>query len=284
VVISRQLSYIIAFKQWSTEFFENVGNPTGSPLAPVEGAQLNYGCSSADSLVEMDGTLLWVVSNRDASPQVARLDNLSLEIISTPFIERLLRSVSSFTSATVRAVPLKVGGHRFYILSISTLPVSLVYDLDQKLWAYWTNESGTAVWPFGSVTGDILTDNTIFGQIVSNGVIFTIDADYVEPTDNGAWIPVDIYTPNFDFGVDRIKQLNVMRFNADQTPGSSLSVRYSDNDYTTWSNFRKVDLSVQRPTLTDLGSFYRRAFNIRHQAPTPMRIRSADIQTDIGTF
>jgi hypothetical protein len=75
-----------------------------------------------------------------------------------------------------------------------------------------------------------------------------------------------------------------MRFNADQTDGSVLYVRASEDDYQTWSNFRKVDLSKKRPILTGLGTFYRRAYHFRHYCNTKFRIRSVDLQMDIGTL
>jgi hypothetical protein len=102
--------------------------------------------------------------------------------------------------------------------------------------------------------------------------------------DLGILFPVDIYTPNFDAGVDRIKYLSQMRINADQTPGSLLQVRCSDNDYQSWDNFRTIDLSRTRPILNDEGSFYRRAYHFRHYANTAFRIRSCDLQMDIGTL
>lgn len=279
VTIAKQLSYIVAIKQWTTEFFEDVGNPTGSPLAVIQGAMLNYGCPSANTLVDIDGLLIWVTTSKLTTPQVGMLNNLNFEIISTPPVERLLRLVANWNVITVRSFPLKVGGHRFYVLLIETLDYSLVYDIDQKLWYYWGAPTG-GVWPFGSCTA--LNDNVLL-QRTSDGVQVTCDADYVYPTENGEWIPVDIYTTNFDYGVDRIKTLNQMRFNADQTPGSVLYVRYSDDDYQTWSNWIIVDLSQERPFISDLGSFYRRAFHFRHYAPTQLRIDSVDLQTDIGT-
>lgn len=279
VTIAKQLSYIIALKQWTTEFFEDVGNPTGSVLQVVDGAMLNYGCSDARTLHELDGTLFWVTASKDGAPQVGRLDNLTFKIISTPPIERLLKSVANFAIIDVSAFSLKLGGHRFYVLNIETIPFTLVYDLDQNFWYYWNDPSGIA-WPYGSST---LLNDQILLQRVSNGTQVTCDADYVYPTDLGSSAVVDIYTPNFDFGVNRVKQLNMKYFNSDQTTGSVLQVRYSDDDYQTYSNFRLVDLGLIRPSLDNEGSFQRRSYNYRHVCPTALRLRSCDLQIDIGT-
>ena len=93
---------------------------------------------------------------------------------------------------------------------------------------------------------------------------------------------MDIYTPNFDGGTMRSKQLSMMLFNADQVSGSALQVRYSDNDYQSWSDPQTVDLGLERPQLPDQGSFYKRAYWIRHNVSTACRIRSVDLQMDLG--
>jgi hypothetical protein len=99
-------------------------------------------------------------------------------------------------------------------------------------------------------------------------------------------ITVDLYTPNFDGGVRRKKQLNFMEFVGDQTPGSTLQVRVNDLDYKAdaWTGFRSVDLSVERAFLESCGSFRRRAVHIRHQCDTRMRLQAIELQLDLGTL
>ncbi len=38
----------------------------------------------------IDDTLFWITSNHDVSPQIARLDNLTYKIVSTPAVEKIL--------------------------------------------------------------------------------------------------------------------------------------------------------------------------------------------------
>lgn len=281
VAIAKQLSYLVAIKQWTTEFFEDVGNATGSPLAPVEGAMLNYGGVAAETVVDLDGMLIWVCEGQETGPQVGILSNLTFTIVSSPQVDRILRTVVNWGIAEPRAYPLKVGGHRFYILSVfEVLPYSLVYDIDQKLWYYWSDtESG--VWPFCAST--TFSNQTLL-QRLDNGSQVRCEPDYVYPTDAGTPAPVDIYTANFDFGLNRSKNMNMMVFRADQVSGSTIDVRFTDDDYSSWSLSRTIDLSIKNPQSDSWGSFIRRAYNIRHNKPTRMRIKAIDIQVDIGTF
>jgi hypothetical protein len=278
VALRKHLTYVMAFKQWTVEAFYDAGNPTGSPLRPVQGAQCVYGCASADSVQAIDGTLLWLTFNRTVSPQVARMDDLRATIISTPPIERLLDQIDF---SHIHSWTFKHGGHRFYGLTVINSNYTLVYDLDQMLWYQWTDAQGN-YWPI--VDHGYNDNNKHVLQHETNGKLYLSEGDYEHPNDDGTIVPVDIYTTNFDAGIDRRKQLNIMRFNADQHAGSKLLVRCSDDDYQSWTNFRQVSLENKRPILTDCGTFYRRAWHIRHYANTPLRIKSVDLQLDIGTL
>lgn len=276
VILAKQLVYVIAFKQWTTEVFYDAGNSVGSPLSPVQGAKAAYGCASADSVQEIDDTLLWITTNRSASPQVARMDALAVKIVSIPAVDRLIDLVDF---STVFAWSFKHAGHRFYVVTVRNDNLTLVYDLDEGLWYRWTDKDGN-YWPLVSSSYDASLQHFI--QHESNGKIYFLDGDYEYPNDDGGVFPVDIYTPNFDGGIGRSKYLDNMRINADQTPGSVLYVRKSDDDYQTWSNFRKIDLSKKHPKLDIGDSFYKRAYHFRHFANTALRIKSVDLQIDIG--
>lgn len=278
VFLGRQLNYVVALKQWTTEFFYDAGNvPPGSPLTSVPGAILPYGCASADTVQELDGDLYWVTTNRSGSPQVIKLSNLQGQIISSPPVERLLQSnQTSFISFTF-----KCSGHRFYVVSLVISNITLVFDVDQGLWYEWTDQNGN-YWNIVDATLDMT--GLKLAQDQDSGSIYIVDADTTYPNDNGILVPVEIYTPLFDAKIDRRKYLKQMRFNSDQTTGSLLQIRVTDNDYQTYSNFREVDLSKVRPILNDCGTFYRRAWHIRHLANTALRIRSVDLQMDIGTL
>lgn len=279
VYLAKQLSYVVALKEWTAEVFYDAGNPEpSSPLAPVQGAKSPFGCASADSVQEIDDILLWITSNRTVSPRVAMMVDLKVQIISTPAIDRLLDQVD-FSS--VFSWSFKHGGHRFYGFTLKNENLTLVYDLDQGLWYQWTDGNGD-YWPI--VDESFSSDNHHLVQHESDGRLFVLEGDYEFPTDAGEVFSVEIRTANMTFGIDRRKTLNIMRFNADQTPGSVLEVRVSDDDYQNWSQWRLVDLSRKRPILTKCGTFHRRAWHLKHRRPTAFRIKSVDLQMDIGSL
>jgi len=52
VALAKQLVYVVAFGEWSTEIFYDQQNATGSPLGPVQGAKINYGCARCSELAQ----------------------------------------------------------------------------------------------------------------------------------------------------------------------------------------------------------------------------------------
>jgi len=279
IALAKQLVYVLVLKEWSTEVFYDAQNAVGAlPLAPVQGAKINYGCVSADSVQEIDGTLLWLATNRSSAVQVLMVDNLKSSIVSTKAIERLLGD-ADFSS--VYSFSVKFEGHRFYVVTLKNNNLTLVYDLTDKMWAQWTDENGDY---FKIVSSTYLPGTGRVLQHETNGKLYKFDAIYT--SDDGAMITVDLYAPNFDGGVRRKKQLNFMEFIGDQTVGSYLQVRVNDLDYKAdaWSSFRQVDLSVARAFLANCGSFRRRAIHVRHQCDTRLRLQAIELQIDLGTL
>lgn len=278
VFLENQLVYALAFKQFSVEVFYDAGNSTGSPLGTVQGARASYGCVSGDSVQIIDDIAFWVCTNQSASSQIIKMEGLKVEIISTDPVERLLDGADF---STVYSMQFKDIGHRFYILTVKQSNLTLVYDIDEKMWHQWTDASGN-YFPFVATTYDSLLRHQF--QHETNGRIYLANEGFT--TDNGELITVDIYTPNLDGETRRGKQLNMMYFDADQEVGSVLQVRSNDNDYAAakWSNFRAVDLSVERPSLDQEGTFNRRAYNFRHAKQTRFRIKAVDLQIDLCTI
>lgn len=276
VGLAKQLVYVIAFKQWTTEVFYDAGNATGSPLGAVQGAKVNYGCVSMGSVQDIDGALLWVCNSRSAGTQVIMLDQLKSGIISTKPVERLLQTVDWTTTFSWQ---LSLDGHRFYVVTSKVSNLTLAYDLDEKAWAQWTDSSGNYV-PIVAATFD--SSQRAIVQHETNGRLYYASPNYTN--DDGVVIISDIITPNFDGGVQsRTKTLFREFIVGDQTAGSTIEVRVSDDDYQSWSNPRVVDMSLKKPYLDDCGSFLRRAQWLRHKSNTRMRIKAIELQIELGT-
>jgi hypothetical protein len=276
VGLDKQLTYIIAFNQWSTEAFFYAGNPQGTPLGSQPGAKLDYGCLNTDSIQNVDSILIWLATSRAGSPQIALMSGLNMRIISTKSIDKLLRVVDT---SSVYSIQVKFNGHSFYVITFPESNLSLAYDIAEDQWHQWTDVDGN-YFPFSASA--TLADGTVLLQHEDNGSVYEISPDYY--TDAGSTITVDIVTPNFDANTRRKKHLKIMTFVGDKINGSVLQVRCSDDDYQTWSSFRTVDMGRDTPMLTDCGSFRRRAWNIRHQCDAELRLQAVEAQYDLGAL
>lgn len=143
VFLSKINNYIVAFKDYSTEFFYNAGNPVGSVLSPVMNAAIQIGCASDGSVQDMNGALVFMGQSRlGFGRSVYMLNGTSPQKISTPDIEKIINTDSL---ATVYSWVAQVGAHALYGLTLVERGVTLVYDLNTQLWSFFTILTSTGV-------------------------------------------------------------------------------------------------------------------------------------------
>jgi len=157
VYLAKYNNYIVAFKKFSTEFFYDAANATGSILAPVQNAAFKVGGAAEGSFREMAGTVVWMGQSKDGFGRgIFRLNGTAPEKISTPQIDKILNADSL---ATVYSWSCNVGSHLLYGLTLVTTGVTLVYDFTTQLWSFFTyltssgvNKTVTAVSAAGVAT------------------------------------------------------------------------------------------------------------------------------------
>lgn len=274
VVLAKNLIYAIVMKQYFIEVFYDAGNPfPGSPLGPVGGAKLNYGIRAARSLADCGGDLLFVAQTTEGSVCVARMSSLSLSVVSTPQIDRILEA-ANFT--TVYSWSARTEGHRLYGLTLPASNLTLVYDLTSGFWYQWRDTNDNYL-PFAFSTIDT-NGKTLFIH-ESSGETFNLDP--LTFVDDDLLFSCEIYTPNLtqDYRTKIVGRLDLI---GDRVSGSTVDLRWSDDDYTTWTTPQAIDLSLERPGLPDMGSFFRRAFHFKHRANTPFRLQKAVLYSAQG--
>lgn len=138
VRIAKSINYGVALKEWDTEFFYNAEiDPPGSPFLFQDSAYLKLGCASASTVVEFDGGIAFV-SKRDQlqrSREVHVLNGLTPKKISTPEVERLLNASDLETNYSLY---LSTAGHQLYVLTLTDLEITIVYDFGNGFWGQWT--------------------------------------------------------------------------------------------------------------------------------------------------
>ncbi len=136
VAIAKSQNYVIAFKEWSTEFFFDAGNATGSPLSPVDNGFTLIGCADGKTVAEVDGTLFWVSQTKQNGRGVHMMIGLESKEITTPSVQRILNRDDM---SQVSAYGLRIGGAVCYILTLKDTGVTLVYNAQSAKWSEWTS-------------------------------------------------------------------------------------------------------------------------------------------------
>lgn len=174
VCLARQLNLVVAFGAYSTEFFYNAANPTGSPLLPYTSAFLEVGCAHSGSVINAENQVIFMGVTRQKGRDVRILEGTVPKTLSTPYVERLLNAadLGGTTSYFI-----KIQGHGFYVLSIPYSDLTLVCDLTTGKWARWTqlkprnntvfvNTTTSMVWDSGRVTAFFRNHLVETGDIV----------------------------------------------------------------------------------------------------------------------
>jgi hypothetical protein len=196
--LGRSLNYLIAFKEWSTEFFYDVKVPNFS-FFPADNGFTEVGCAAGESVAHVDGNLIWASQVKDRGRSVHLMTGLQQQKVSTPDLERILNDDDM---ATVYAYGLKLGGHSLYLLTLVTSNITLVYDLATQAWTQWSSLTAGNALTVSSITrsGDVATVTTSTAHGMSDGDPITI-AGATQNEYNGTFLVNYVSTTAFTIEV-----------------------------------------------------------------------------------
>lgn len=285
VGIVKHLNYVLAFGQWSTDFYYDTGSYPGSPLAIATPYHIELGCANGDSICSFEQTTVWVGTAKEQGPSVYSIMGVSPSKISTPYIDRIL---NNSTLTDVIAYPLRINGHTFYILTLADLNQTLVYDLNEKQWYQWT------MWAVGDSDSGVPgiyaeqyfrpsyfagVGETYFLLDDDNGTLYKMSDTYYN--DDGAPIYYRAVTTIHDSGTTKRKFFHRLEIIGDKVP-ATLKIRHTGTDYNSWSSYRSVDLNKDRAQIYLGGADRRRAWEFLSTDSQPIRLEAAEIDFDVG--
>lgn len=281
--IAKHLNYVVAFSQWSTTFFYDAGGtPPASPLLPASTYGFELGCVNGNSIAQIEQSLLWIGQSRNTGPAVFILDGTSPTKVSSPNIDRVL---TNSTLANVYAYAFKYNGHMFYVLTLIDLSVTIVYDVNEKMWYQWSSYVSTSsglVEQFFSPTfyaGNFGANQEYYFLDYNNGNVYSMSDTIYQ--DNGYPIQFRVISPLLDFGTTKRKFYHQVEVVGDKIP-ATMNIRYSQDDYNNWSSYRQVNLDAERSNIYQLGSSRRRAWEFLCTDNQPLRLEAAEIDFDVG--
>lgn len=117
-------------------------------------------------------------------------------------------------------------------------------------------------------------------QFESTGNTYSMDPAVFN--DFGNPIDAKVRTANWDGGDNKHKFCSSTQVIGDKV-SSTAYIRYTNDDYQTFSAYRPVNLSWGRSIVARCGTFRRRAWEIRHTDSTAFRVEALEHEIDKGT-
>ena len=275
MAIARDVNYILAMGTETVEFFYDAGTSPGSPFLPYQNNVLQFGCAEGHTVVEMDNTVAWMSTSKQRGYQVMVLANMLPQVISNQYIERILALCSP---SSAYAFSVKTSGHSLYVLTLTDLNITLVYDFAQHGWTYWSSvennlEKYFSCYKYNNFNGiDVLLHE-------SNGKTYKLDPTVYQ--DDGNPINVLARTTLIDFKTNARKFYKEMQIVGDKVDSYAL-LRWTNDDYVNYSEWQNVNLNTPKSQVHRGGQARRRSFDLLHSDNTSLRLSYIEIDVDEG--
>ena len=275
VAIGRTINYIVAMGTQTIEFFYDAGTSPGSPFLPYQNSVIQFGAAAEDSLVQMDNTLVWMSTSHQKGFQIMAMSGQSPQVISNQYIERILNRCNPDLAY---AFSIKISGHSLYVLTLRDLGYTLVYDFAQTGWTYWTTMENNKEGYFRGQFYTKFNDKDLL-QHDDDGIIYQFDPNTYQ--DYGNPINVLARTPLVDGGNNLRKFWRSVQIVGDKIDSYAL-VRYTSDDYQTYSAWQNVNLNTSKSEVHRLGQGRRRSFDLLHADNVPLRLEYFEVDVESG--
>lgn len=276
---ARQANYMLVFQDRSCQMYYDAANVGGSPLSNVDQAMFKIGCDSQQSVSHLEDSVFWVGNSASGGYTVWKLEGASgLSEIGISPINRLLDLEGSNLSK-VSGIVFRVGGHKFYAITLITANRTFVWQDTVGMWIEWADYTGNN--PFPIVASSESGNNRTLVQHATNGWIYQFDTSvYQDDTGNNIYVLARFGRNDFDT-IAR-KYCNSVDLIYDRQSSQTYAyLSYSDDDYQTFSTPRQYDMSQTRGFGRAFGNFRRRSWQITHQDNTPLRLEGIELDLQI---
>lgn len=288
VGIAHQNNLMAAFGPWSTEFFYDAGNASGSILAKLEQSVQMVGCNSPLTINSLENRITFVGSSRSGGYGVYTITGTSeIKKISTPMIDRMINREHQ-AIRNMQASSSRVGGHFFYCLTFPgyngggpDAPKTLVYDHETGHWFLWSfQDSGQFAFLFSTeVTNPWFGYWTI--QDNTTGNCYTFGQEFKD--DVGTNFTSSFVTERVDGGNNKRKFCSRFELIGDRASSTqNVSISYTDDDYMNFKGTRTLDMSNNRAKALRLGNFRRRAWKVSYTGNQAWRVKAIEMDIALG--
>lgn len=282
VSLGRLGAQIVAFGEKSIERFYNAGNPVGSPLSRVQDGGLTMGAArrvnhNQYTVLQAFGSIYWLGTSGDgAATGIYRFKGNEPEKISNAAIDKWVASgaVFGFIGTAV------LHGMRHVLIRLSGIGI-YAFCLDTGFWWKLTLASGEPTVMLAVDTLNTPQANSYFiGSSNARANVFNDDLGQ----DDSVPFTMTVQTTNLDLDTRRKKIWDAVTVIGDvQIFNAQLNISFSDDDFTTFSASRSINLSTQNTRLTRWGASRRRAWKITNSTATRLRLEALEFEYHLGS-
>ncbi len=276
VGLARQNNFIVAFGTSSTEFMYDSAKANqltdfNSPLDRYESFVLQTGCMNKNAVLQSERVLIFIGKSDVGGHAVWRMDGGNAKEISTEYIEKFIDLEDTTTNIT--GFGFRIVGHMLFVINLPTANRTFVYDVEENTWTEWQYNGGMI--PFVSFCD---AGGVVVIQHTSNGKLYKLDP--LVYNDFDVDITARVRLAKQDFDTDAYKFYHQTTVIGD-APSGAYILRWSDDDYTTWSNDKTLPIT-DRPYFMRSGKARRRAWEIEYTHNSPSRLEALEMTYSIG--
>ena len=273
--------YIAAFGTHSIEFFANVGNVPGSPLQRVKGATRKIGIPGDGAVMPWpfayaSGEAIYFVAQEGESGVYHAYKMVGTEVtrISNATVDKI---INAYPNQSVCRGVLNLAGQAHVVFTTSDY-TNLAYAVDTNTW--WEMKMA------GTNVKISACGNDQYGSyFTSSGEnLYYCIFNSIAYKDGANTIQMTVQTVPIDHGTDKLKEFTGFTLIADtQTTAGSVSISHSNNDYSSFSTAKTIDMTVQQKKLAaGLGWGRRRAWKITETIDRPFRAEAFEVEWEVS--
>lgn len=299
--INKYQDHVVSFSAFGVNFFYNAGNPTGSPLAlrkdvqyllPIDQRRNTYvypssgggGTGStgiatvcsyqyADYLFFIAGlsvdTLYGTYASSNPKRGIFVLDNFKVTKISSNAIDSYMAANDADTFYIAGTI--QFNNRPFLVVKdTSASSITLVYDIISAKWYKWTLVLTACTGQY-FIQGNF--NNYTHSKSGSN-LIFQ---------DNSTNYTFEVITKRIDSikdirgedTFDSRKSMSTLSLTTNRpSTTTNINISYTDDDYSTFSTERTLDISNPQNTLARLGQFTERAIKLKYEGSSGITLHN----------
>ncbi|QTO46318.1 hypothetical protein [Burkholderia latens] len=285
VAVAVAKRYVYLFGEATTEVWFDAGD-TPFPFDRLPGVFIQFGCTSAASISQMDGDIYWLAQSPQGNAVVCKTEQFSVSQISTFAIDNEIASYPDLNQAI--GFTYQIEGHFFYVLIFPVSDKTWQFDLSTGQWneLAWVDKNGNLHRHRANCYA-FINGVPVVGDW-ENGNLYKWDvANY---TDNGNPIPrVRSFMHSVDDNSDRIRYrefiANMEVGNGENYDPVPVFLRWSDSRGKSWGNAISTSLGLEGEYLTSLqfqrlGMARDRVFELSWSAPVKTALLGAWVQAE----